>query len=83
MKDLGGEIEYIFTIAFSLVYNHLKLRAVVFSLTFITAEGAGPPPQCTPCFYSSPELTSQTLEKAFPTMGETDERGVKLVAVHS
>lgn len=73
MKDLGGEIESISTIAFSLAYNHLKLRAVMFLLTFMTAEGASPRPQSTPCFYSSPELTSQTLEKAFPTIGKSDK----------
>ncbi len=58
----------IFVIMFSFVYNHLKLRCMVFSLAsneqFISTQGAGPllrSPPCCWCFYSSPEQTNQTL----------------------
>ena len=49
-----------FMMMFSSVYNHLKLKTVVFSKpekeSFISAEVEGPLSQSLPCFYSGPPL---------------------------
>ncbi len=61
-------------IMFSLVYNHLKLRIVVFSLAwnepFISTKGSGPLPQSLPC-----------CSAMFLQTGRGEGRGISLVAI--